>query len=61
MVCSPAFGPVADSLRRLLTSYGGGGAVAVYHQGECVVDIWVAKDREVLPATRHDVAELLRG
>ncbi len=36
----PAFGGVADTLGRLLASYGGGGAVAVYHQGECVADIW---------------------
>jgi len=36
----PGFGGVADTLQRLLASYGGGGAVAVYHQGECVVDVW---------------------
>jgi CubicO group peptidase (beta-lactamase class C family) len=36
----PAFGPVADALGRLLASYGGGGAVCVYHHGECVVDVW---------------------
>jgi CubicO group peptidase (beta-lactamase class C family) len=36
----PAFGPVARVLGQLLASYGGGGAVCVYHHGECVVDVW---------------------
>ena len=53
----PAFGRVADSLRRLLASYGGGGAVAVYHHGECVVDIWGgAKNREGSPWRRDTMS-----
>jgi CubicO group peptidase (beta-lactamase class C family) len=31
---------VADALRAQLRTYPGGGAVCVYHCGECVVDIW---------------------
>jgi CubicO group peptidase (beta-lactamase class C family) len=36
----PDFLPVAEALRRQVQSYPGGAAVCVYHQGECVVDIW---------------------
>ena len=37
----PNFSQVADVLRKQLPKSGqGGAAVAVYHQGECVVDIW---------------------
>ena len=36
----PDFAGVAGVLRGLIESYGGGGAVCVYHRGECVVDIW---------------------
>ena len=36
----PDFTPVADSLRGQLRSHKGGAAVCVYHQGECVVDLW---------------------
>ena len=42
----PKFAPVAEELRRAL-SYGksgaGGGAVAIYHRGELVADIWGGK------------------
>ena len=37
----PDFGAVTETLRRVATDKrGGGGAVAVYHRGECVVDAW---------------------
>lgn len=36
----PDFQPVEATLRKLLSSYAGGGAVCVYHHGECVVDLW---------------------
>jgi CubicO group peptidase (beta-lactamase class C family) len=36
----PDFQMVADALRAQLRAYAGGGAVCVYHQGECVVDVW---------------------
>lgn len=36
----PRFEPVAAALRRQLRAYPGGAAVCVYHQGECVVDLW---------------------
>jgi CubicO group peptidase (beta-lactamase class C family) len=53
----PAFGPVAASLGKLLASYGGGGAVAVYHHGECVVDIWGGvKDRDGSPWRRDTMS-----
>ncbi len=53
----PAFVPVADTLGRLLASYGGGGAVAVYHHGECVVDIWGGtKDSRGTPWTRDTMS-----
>jgi len=34
------FAPVADVFRDVLGRYPGGGAVCVYHRGECVVDLW---------------------
>jgi CubicO group peptidase (beta-lactamase class C family) len=37
----PDFGAVTETLRRVATDKrGGGGAVAVYHRGACVVDAW---------------------
>ncbi len=36
----PAFAPVAARLREQLRLSPGGGAVCVYHRGECVVDLW---------------------
>ena len=36
----PDFQMVADALRAQLRAYPGGGAVCVYHEGECVVDVW---------------------
>ncbi len=36
----PDFVPVADVFRDLLRSYSGGAGVCVYHEGECVVDLW---------------------
>jgi CubicO group peptidase (beta-lactamase class C family) len=36
----PDFLPVAEALRRQLSSHVGGAAVCVYHRGQCVVDMW---------------------
>jgi CubicO group peptidase (beta-lactamase class C family) len=36
----PAYARVAECLRAQIAGYGGGGAVCVYHHGECVVDVW---------------------
>ena len=36
----PDFVPVANSLASMVRNYEGGAAVCVYHQGECVVDLW---------------------
>jgi CubicO group peptidase (beta-lactamase class C family) len=36
----PDFTAVADSLRGQLRSHRGGAAVCVYHDGECVADLW---------------------
>jgi CubicO group peptidase (beta-lactamase class C family) len=53
----PAFAPVADTLQTLLGSYGGGGAVAVFHHGECVVDVWGgAKDAAGTPWVRETMS-----
>ena len=43
----PDFGSVTETLRRVARhKRGGGGAVAVYHRGQCVVDAWTgARDR----------------
>lgn len=37
---APAFIPVRDALWRQLARTGGGAAVSVFYQGECVVDVW---------------------
>lgn len=36
----PEYREVENSLRDQLQNYPGGGAVCVYHHGECVVDLW---------------------
>src|SRR3954468_9955095 len=36
----PDFHAVAETLRAILAAHGGGGAVCVYHRGQCVADIW---------------------
>ena len=36
----PAFGPVAAALDAIVRRRPGGGAVCVYHRGQCVVDVW---------------------
>jgi CubicO group peptidase (beta-lactamase class C family) len=41
---------VVDAFRQQLRAYPGGGAVCVYHEGECVVDLWGgARDRAGRP------------
>ena len=43
----PDFGAVESTLRDQLRNYPGGAGVCVYHQGECVVDLWGGyKDEE---------------
>jgi len=41
----PRFEPVANVLRKQISHYGGGGAVAVYLDGKSVVDIWAGQAR----------------
>jgi CubicO group peptidase (beta-lactamase class C family) len=46
----PAFWPVANRFREHLLLAPGGGAVCVYHRGECVVDLWGgSRDRQGNP------------
>jgi CubicO group peptidase (beta-lactamase class C family) len=53
----PAFGSVADRLREQLFLSPGGGAVCVYHHGECVVDLWGgSRDRRGTPWQRDTMA-----
>jgi CubicO group peptidase (beta-lactamase class C family) len=53
----PAFAPVARVLRRQLRGGVGGGAVCVYHRGECVVDLWGGtRDEQGAPWTRDTMA-----
>jgi CubicO group peptidase (beta-lactamase class C family) len=37
---NPDFTGVAETFREQLEAYPGGGALCVYHEGECVVDLW---------------------
>lgn len=41
--CHPKFNAVADAFYKEVRRYRGGGAVAVYHHGEPVVDLWTGK------------------
>lgn len=41
----PRFEPVAGVLRRQIAQFGGGGAVSVFLEGRCVVDIWAGQAR----------------
>jgi len=50
----PDFAGVAAVLRGLIESYGGGGAVCVYHRGEAVVDIWGGARNRAGDAWRRD-------
>jgi CubicO group peptidase (beta-lactamase class C family) len=53
----PDFYPVAECLRQILGEYGGGGAVCVYHHGECVADLWGGvRDELATPWTRDTMA-----
>jgi CubicO group peptidase (beta-lactamase class C family) len=54
----PDFGAVTETLRKVTThKLGGGGAVAVMHRGELVVDAWTGPaDRAGRPWTRDTVA-----
>jgi CubicO group peptidase (beta-lactamase class C family) len=54
----PAFSSVADLLAaQTLEANGGGGALAVYHRGDKVVDIWAgARDPEGTPWTEDTLA-----
>jgi len=49
----PRFEPVANVLRKQISTYGGGGAAAVYLDGKPVVDIWAGQ-------ARHDGATWTR-
>jgi len=54
----PSFWPVARALRKQIPRNGGGGAaVCVYLDGECVVDIWAGtKDRDGSPWERDTLS-----
>ncbi len=54
----PDFGAVTEALRKVTKHRrGGGGAVAVVHRGELVVDAWIGpRDRAGTPWTRDTVA-----
>jgi CubicO group peptidase (beta-lactamase class C family) len=53
----PDFVEVADALRAQLRQYRGGAAVCVYHEGECVVDLWGGvRDRAGRAWDRHTLA-----
>jgi CubicO group peptidase (beta-lactamase class C family) len=53
----PDFKAVEATLRHQLGNYPGGGAVCVYHRGECVVDLWGGyKDSEGTLWTRDTMA-----
>jgi CubicO group peptidase (beta-lactamase class C family) len=53
----PDFASVAQVLNRQLRGGVGGGAVCVYHRGECVVDLWGgARDEHGTPWTRDTMA-----
>jgi CubicO group peptidase (beta-lactamase class C family) len=54
----PDFAPVASEFhRQLRNARVGGGAVAVYHRGECVVDVWGGdRDAAGTPWTRDTTA-----
>jgi CubicO group peptidase (beta-lactamase class C family) len=54
---APEFQAVANALRAQLRSSPGGGAVCVYHRGECVVDLWGgAMDQAGSPWRRDTMA-----
>jgi CubicO group peptidase (beta-lactamase class C family) len=53
----PDFTAVVEVLRWVLRAYAGGAAVCVYHEGECVVDVWGgARDRNGRPWDRDTMA-----
>jgi CubicO group peptidase (beta-lactamase class C family) len=53
----PDFVPVAEALQRQLRQHAGGAAVCIYHQGECVVDLWGGvRDRAGTPWARDTMA-----
>ena len=41
----PRFEPVVRELPKQLLRYGGGAAASVFHEGECVVDVWAGQAR----------------
>ncbi|CBL43618.1 predicted beta-lactamase protein [gamma proteobacterium HdN1] len=54
----PEFSPIADELARMIPADGrSGAAISVYHQGECVVDLWGGcRDRAGNPWERDTLA-----
>lgn len=53
----PAFTPVAEALERQLASTEGGAAVCIWHEGECVADLWGgARNRAGAPWQRDTLA-----
>jgi CubicO group peptidase (beta-lactamase class C family) len=53
----PDFSSLADAFRDEVASAQGGAALCVYHDGECVVDLWAGtRDREGRPWLRDTMA-----
>lgn len=50
----PRFEPVVNALRKQISNYGGGGAAAVYLDGNCVLDIWAGQARHDGAAWKRD-------
>jgi len=54
---SEAFAPLGRELERIVTQYGGGAALAVYHRGELVADLWAgARDAVGTPWTYNTMS-----
>ena len=56
----PDFAPVAVTFRRQLEGVAGGAAVAVYHRGEPVVDLWSGTRDDTGRPWEKDTLSLLR-
>ena len=53
----PEFVAIVEALRRILAGQPGGGAVCVYHRGDCVADVWGgSRDARGTPWDRDTMA-----
>ncbi len=54
---TPDFAPLTDVIRRIVAQYSGGAAIAVYHRGELVADLWAGeRDSTGAPWKRDTLA-----